>query len=56
MHKAKKTFRVYYEDGNQKLFEAPSKDDVRQYCMDKFERDGGVLRIEEVKDDESKRV
>lgn len=43
-----KTFRVYYEDGNQKLFDAPSKKDIREYCLDHLEETGPVRKIEEV--------
>lgn len=45
----KKLFRVYYEDGNQKLFEADSKKDLREYLIEHVAETGAVSRIEEVK-------
>lgn len=51
-----KLFRVYYEDGNQRLFEAPSRKDIREYCLEHVERDGAVRKIKEVVKDEAKRV
>lgn len=44
-----KTFRVYYEDGNQKLFEAVNKAELREYLLEHLDETGPVLKIEEVK-------
>jgi hypothetical protein len=42
-------FRVYYEDGNQKLFEADSKKDLREYLIKHVEETGAVTKIQNLK-------
>ena len=47
----KKTFRVYYKDGNQKLLEADSKEDLDAYLEEKGEK---VSKTEEAKEYDNK--
>ena len=49
-------FRVYFDNGNQKLFmvsgesKADCKAKVREYCIKRIDETGGITKIEFVKE------
>lgn len=43
-------FRVYYSDGNQRLFEAADKKTLREYLVEQSEDSVSVIKIELAKE------